>query len=157
MKAAKPANAGQKQPGRGPGKRFSPGQSGNPSGKAKGTRHRVTMMAEKLMQDDEQAIVKAVIGAAKGGDMTAARLILERIAPVRKGRPITLNLPATETAADVNRAMSAVVAQMAAGEITPDEAGVVVGVLEAKQRAQSVTDLERRMQEIEAKLSEKRP
>ena len=66
---------------------FKKGQSGNPSGKPPGTRNKTTMLAEKLMQDDARDIVRVVLEAAKGGDMTAARLILERIFPVRKGRP----------------------------------------------------------------------
>jgi hypothetical protein len=45
-------NAGGKQQRRGPGRRFRPGESGNPAGKRPGTRHRVTMLAEKLMQDE---------------------------------------------------------------------------------------------------------
>ena len=149
-------NAGGKQPGRGPGKRFQAGQSGNPAGKPKGARSRAAILSERLMRDDEQAIVEAVIGAAKGGDMTAARLILERIAPVRKGRPIMLNLPATETAADVNAAMTAVVAQMAAGEITPDEAGTVVAVIEAKRKAIETDELDRRLREVEGKLENRK-
>ena len=32
------------------------------------------------------------------GDMTAARLILDRIVPVRKGRPVRLPLPPVKTA-----------------------------------------------------------
>ena len=66
------------------------GVSGNPNGKPKGTRHRVTVLAENLMQDEAKDIVRAVLEAAKGGDMTAARLIMERIFPVRKRRPIYL-------------------------------------------------------------------
>jgi hypothetical protein len=42
---------------------------------------RITMLAEKLMQNDTEAVVRAVVEAAKGGDMTAARLILDRIVP----------------------------------------------------------------------------
>ena len=86
---------------------FQKGKSGNPNGKPKGTRHRITVLAEKLMQDDAKDIVSAVLEAAKGGDMTAARLILERIFPVRKGRPIYLDLPAVRTAADIAAAMTA--------------------------------------------------
>jgi hypothetical protein len=66
---------------------FQKGQSGNPSGKPPGIRNKTTMLAEKLMQDDARDIVRVVLEAAKGGDMTAARLILERIAPVRRGGP----------------------------------------------------------------------
>jgi hypothetical protein len=70
-------NAGGKQPRRrGPGRRFQPGQSGNPRGKQKGCKHRVTLLAEQLMEDDAEDVVRAVITAAKGGDMIAAKLIL---------------------------------------------------------------------------------
>ncbi|HLN49346.1 MAG TPA: DUF5681 domain-containing protein [Steroidobacteraceae bacterium] len=73
-------NATKKQRG------FQKGQSGNPAGKPKGVRNRATLMAalmaEKLMQDDAEEVIRAVIEKAKQGDMTAARLIIERIAPV---------------------------------------------------------------------------
>jgi hypothetical protein len=55
------------------------------------------------MQDDAKEIIKVVVDAAKGGDMAAARLILERIAPVRKGRPVYLDLPPVQSAADMRR------------------------------------------------------
>jgi hypothetical protein len=54
------------------------GQSGNPAGMPKGTRHRATMLAEKLMEDDAENIVRAVVNAAKAGDPTAMRLCVER-------------------------------------------------------------------------------
>ena len=104
---------------------FQKGQSGNPSGKPKGTRHRATMMAEQLMQDDAEGIVRAVIAKAKKGDMTAARLIIERIAPTRKGRPVNLELPDPKTSGDLTAAMCALVQSMASGEVTPDEAATI--------------------------------
>jgi hypothetical protein len=70
------------------------GQSGNPAGMPKGTRHRATQLAEKLMEDDAENIVRAVANAAKAGDPTAMRLCIERLAPVRKGRPVTFDLRA---------------------------------------------------------------
>ena len=48
----------------------------------KGTRHRATMLAEKLMEDDAENIVRAVVNAAKAGDPTAMRLCIERLTPV---------------------------------------------------------------------------
>jgi hypothetical protein len=63
-------NAGKKQPRRGGfGKRFQPGQSGNPKGKQKGCKNQVTLLAERLMADDAESVVRAVIKAARGGDM----------------------------------------------------------------------------------------
>jgi len=84
-----PDNSQQKQ---GAG-RFQPGQSGNPKGKPKGLRSRITQLAEKLMEDDAEAVVKAVVSAAKGGDMAAARIILDRICPARKSRSVEIDLP----------------------------------------------------------------
>ena len=63
-------NAGREQAGR-----FAPGCSGNPAGMKVGTRHRATRLAEKMMGDDCEQVVRAVIEAAKGGDMTAAKII----------------------------------------------------------------------------------
>jgi hypothetical protein len=76
------------------------GQSGNPAGMPKGTRHRATMLAEKFMEDDAEDIVRAVVNAAKAGDPTAMRLCIERLAPLRKGRPIEFDLPPVETASE---------------------------------------------------------
>jgi Family of unknown function (DUF5681) len=89
------------------------GQSGNPAGMPKGTRHRATQLAEKLMKDDAEDIVRAVVNAAKAGDPTAMRLCIERLAPVRKGRPITFDLPPVETAANVANALGAIAGAMA--------------------------------------------
>ena len=73
---------------------FQKGQSGNPAGKPKGARHKTTLLAERLMQDDAERIVNAVITAACNGDMTAAKIILDRICPPRRSRPF--HLPAIE-------------------------------------------------------------
>ena len=148
--AGEPGNAGIKQDGR-----FKPGRSGNPSGKLPGTKHRATQMAEKLMDGAAESVVQSVIAAAAQGDMVAARLVLERIAPVRKGRPVSLPLPAVNTAADVLAALSATVAAMAGGEITPDEAATVSGVLEVKRRAIEMVDLEQRIIALEQRGAER--
>jgi hypothetical protein len=78
--------------------------------------------------------------------MQAARLVLDRIVPVRKGRPIRLDLPTIESAADVLTALSSTVAAMAEGEITPDEATVVAGVLETKRKATETVELALQLQ-----------
>ena len=101
------------------GRSFEKGRSGNPAGKPKGARHKTTLLAEKLMQDDAGAVVKAVVGAAKGGDMTAARIVLDRIAPARRDNPVVFTLPEVTTAADAAKAMGSILAAIAAGELSP--------------------------------------
>jgi Family of unknown function (DUF5681) len=136
--------SGQNQAGR-----FQRGMSGNPRGKPKGARARVTQLAEKLLEDDRDDIVRAVIAAAKGGDSTAMRLCIERLIPVRKGRPVVFDLPAIETPADVVNALGTIAGAMAGGELTPDEANAVAGVIEFRRRAIETVEHEERLRKLE--------
>ena len=131
--------------------RFRPGQSGNPHGKPPGTRHRATRMAEKLMEGAAESVVQSVVNAAQGGDMVAARLVLERICPLRRGRLITLPLPDVKTTSDVLIALGETVKAMSEGEITPDEASTIAGVIEIKRRAIETVDLEKRISALETR------
>jgi hypothetical protein len=136
--------SGQNQAGR-----FQKGMSGNPSGKPKGVRARVTQLAEKLLEDDRDDIVRAVIAAAKGGDPTAMRLCIERLIPVRKGRPVVFDLPPVKTAADIVGAIGEVARAMAAGELTVVEASAAASVIEMHRRAIETTEIEVRVQKLE--------
>jgi hypothetical protein len=74
----------------------------------------------------------------------------------RKGRPITLSLPFMSTPADVTAALSAIVSQMAEGEITPEEAAVAASVIETKRKALETEELDRRMTSIEQQLAKEK-
>ena len=128
--------------------RGRPFQEGNP-GRPKGAKHKTTILAEKLMADDVEGVVKAVIDAARTGDMAAARIILDRLVPVRKGRPVEIDLPEVRTAGDVLAAMGAVLDHVADGEITPDEGATVAGILEMKRRTLELVEIERRLAALE--------
>ena len=85
--------------------------------------------------------------------MTAARLVLERIAPPRKGRTVTFDLPPVETADDVVKALGLVVGAVAAGNLTPDEATAIAGLLETKRKAIETLEIERRVAALEERVS----
>jgi hypothetical protein len=87
---------------------------------------------------------------ALAGDTVALRLCLERLCPPRRNRPINLDLPAIETLADASAAVSRVIASTAAGELTPDEAGSVIALIDAKRRILADVDLEARVTALEA-------
>ena len=125
--------------------RFKPGNPGKPPG----TRHRITQLAQNLMESEVEDVVRSVIDAAKSGDMTAARVVIERILPARKSRPVNLDLPKIQNAEDVVQAMSAVVAAVADGEIDPDEGEAVARVLEVKRRSLETANLEERIKALE--------
>ena len=128
---------------------FAPGKSGNPAGRPRGSRNKSTLLLEKLMIDDGEGVVRSVVNLAKDGDVQAARLVLDRILPARKGRTVPFNLPVVETAADVLRALSATVQAMAKGELTPEEAAIVSGVLETARKAIETVEIEQRLAAVE--------
>jgi hypothetical protein len=81
--------------------------------------------------------------------MAAAKIILDRIAPARRGRPVSFDLPRIETPADIANALGAVAGAMAEGELTPDEANAVAGVIEFRRRAIETVEHEERLRKLE--------
>jgi hypothetical protein len=133
--------------------RFQPGQSGNPSGRPKGARHKTTLLAEKLMQDDAEAVVNSVLSAAKTGDMTAARIVLDRLYPARRDNPVTFTLPKIESASDAAGAIAAILSAVASGELTPGEAETVCKLVETHIKALEASEFERRLAALEGKMT----
>src|SRR5208282_4628594 len=94
---------------RGPGRPFEPGKPGNPTGKSKGTRHRITMLAEALLDGEAEGLVRQAIELGLAGDAAALRLLLDRILPPRRDRPVAFSLPPLSTLRDAVAAQAAVV------------------------------------------------
>jgi hypothetical protein len=140
-------NAGKKPPSTA----WAPGQSGNPAGKKPGTRNRATAIAEAVLEKDVEAIAKVVTKAAKGGDLQAARLVLERLVPPRRERPLSIDLPDVTTTADVAKAQAAILAHVGAGDILPSEATALSAIVEQRRKALESEELERRIAALEGK------
>ena len=64
-----------------------------PRGKPKGARHKASLMAEMLFENEIETVCHHVINQAKEGNMQAAKIILDRLLPPRKDRPINFKLP----------------------------------------------------------------
>ena len=127
------------------------GQSGNPSGKPQGMRNKATMMVINLMEQGAEEITKAVIDAAKGGDLMAARLVIERLAPPLRERPITLNLPSTATAEGISAAQQAILQAVGVGDLLPGEGATLAGIVEIRRKALETQELEARITALEGK------
>ena len=120
-------------------------------GRTPGSRNRTTVAVEALLEGEHEALTRAAIAKALEGDATALRLCLDRIAPARKDSPVTFALPKVESAQDAVAASSVLLAAVASGEVTPDEAGRVMALLSAHKVLATVSDLELRIMELEAK------
>jgi hypothetical protein len=142
---AEPAKTGKKQAET----LFKPGRSGNPNGRPLGSRNRVSIACDELLEGEAEAITKKAIELAKNGDGPALRLCLERIAPARKDRPVNFTLPKIETVADLPKASAALLDAVAAGELTPVEAAELGKLVEAHVKAIEVTDIAERLARLE--------
>ena len=139
---------GEKTAGRDRKGRFAPGNPGRP----KGARHKATQAVEHLMQHQVERITSAVIEAAAKGDMQAARLVLDRIAPARREAAVSIDMPNIESAADLPMAIAAILQAVSAGELTPTEAAKITQTIEAAGSAIELSDLDQRIAAIEAAI-----
>lgn len=135
--------------------RFRKGQSGNPKGRPKGARNKATLAAEALLDGEAQAITRKAVALAKSGDTTALRLCMERIVPVRRDRPVAFPIPHLKDANDAAALSRAIVAGVAAGDITPLEAGELAKLVDTYTRAVTAVEHEQRLRALEGTKDER--
>ena len=125
------------------------GQSGNPAGKKPGTRHKATILAERLLDGQAEELIQQCVQKALDGDSTAMRLCIERLVPPRKDRPVSLDLPQMECVEDTIKEMAVISSGVADGELTPSEGQVLSGMVENYRKAIETTELEERISNLE--------
>jgi len=131
------------------GRPFQPGQSGNPSGRPKGSRNKTTLAIAALLEDEAETITRKVIELAKAGDPFALRLVFDRLLPPSRGRPVTFDLPKIESIADAKNAASAVLTECAEGRLSPGEANEIMNLLANYIRTIESADLVERLIALE--------
>ena len=125
--------------------RFSSGNPGRPAG----SRHKATLAVEALLEGEAEQLTRKAIEMALAGDATALRLCLDRVAPPRKGRTVSFDLPAVESSGDVLKALQVLMTAVGEGHITPDEALTVSSILEVKRRTIETVEIEARLAKLE--------
>jgi hypothetical protein len=108
-------------------------------------------MVEMLFDGEAEEVCRAVIKAAKGGDMTAARVIVERLCPPRRDRPISFELPPISNAKHLPQAALGLLRAVAGGEVTAEEAGQVMRLIEGAGKAIEIGELEARVAALEGR------
>jgi hypothetical protein len=128
---------------------FHKGESGNPAGRQRGSRNRTTILMQGLLEADGEALARKAIDLAKGGDLAALRMCMDRLVPRRKHEPIAVDLPRLDTAADTVTAASTIVAAVAAGELAPSEAADIAKAVDIYVRALATQEFEARLAKLE--------
>jgi hypothetical protein len=128
--------------------KFKPGESGNyngrPAGKTAGAQIR------KAIEERKDEILQAVFTSAVNGDMTACKMLLDRITPPYKPVAAQIALPVPEGAGLAEQ--GAVVMRGAlSGEISPDIGAQLITALAGYSKIVEVDELTRRIEVLERK------
>lgn len=126
---------------------WKPGQTGNPKGRPPGV-SAITKMRESLAGDVPD-ILAGLVAAAKGGDVQAARLILERVLPALKPaeQVQALSLP-NGTLTEQGRA---VLAAVGAGALAPGQGAQLLTGIGTLARVVEIDELAKRIEKLEEK------
>jgi hypothetical protein len=127
--------------------RWQPGTSGNPAGKRPGSGELQRLRAS--IASDVPEILTGLVTAAKGGDVQAARLILERVLPPVKAieQAQELDLPEGGTLTAQGRA---VLSAVALGELAPGQGAQLLAAIGSLARVTELDEMEARLTKLEA-------
>lgn len=125
--------------------RFKPGQSGNPGGRASAG---LTELRQRLARDG-LAVADIVMQQALAGDLSACKMVLDRLSPPLKpvSAPVSVALPADAGLAGTARAF---VAAAASGDMPADLAAAMVTAVAGLARITEIDELQRRIEALEA-------
>ena len=129
-----------------------PGISGNPRGRLPGTKTRKQALVESLFEGEVAEVAREALEMAREGNTDCIRLVLDRVAPVRRGRPVRFKLPPLNDGADVVACFNGILRSCAGGVLSIEEAQALASVVEAGSRAILVRELEDRIERLEARL-----
>ena len=129
---------------------FTKGVSGNPAGRPKGIkdkRHRYAESIESMIPD----VLESVFQKAIAGDMTAAKMLLDRSLPTKRPEQERVQIPIKE-----NTALNAreVLKSVFDGEVSPDVGASLLASITGVLKAIEVEDLAKRIEALEGKKNE---
>ena len=126
--------------------RWKPGTSGNPKGKPPGSGALQQLRAS--LASDVPDILAVLVTAAKGGDMQAARLILERVLPPVKAteQAVPLSMHEGDTLTAKGRS---VLSAVAAGELPPTQGAQLLSAIGSLARVTEIDELTARIAALE--------
>ena len=129
-----------------PPNQWQPGQTGNPKGRPPGQSEITRLRA--ALAGDVPDILAGLVMAAKGGDVQAARLILERILPPIKAieQAVELQLPDGGT---LTAKASAVLSAVAMGELAPGQGAQLLAAISSLARVTELDEMTARIEKLE--------
>jgi len=133
--------------------RFQPGNKFS-KGRPAGSRNKVSIAAMNLLKDEEKALSRKAIDSALNGNTQMLQFCLSRLLPPPpKDTPIKLSgMPVCNDVKSSVALSSFILEQMSRGKLTVSQAHMISGIVEKHIRCLQLTDVEQRLEDIEARL-----
>lgn len=129
----------------------NPGGPGNPQIRKQAVYRQA--IREAVTEVDFAKIVAVLIKKAQDGDVTAARVILNRTlgrsTPAREDEATTFELPPITQVEDLSLAGQVIMRALASGEISATQATVFSALLEQTRKSMETIDLVQRIEQLE--------
>jgi hypothetical protein len=94
-------------------------------------------------------IILTLVGLAKGGDVAAAKILLDRCCPALKPQAMTINLPVNGTLAEQG---NEIIRATMSGQIPPDIGSQLITALANQGKLVELQELTERLHHIEKQL-----
>jgi len=130
--------------------KFEKGKSGNAKGRPKSM---TATLLRQAINDDMPDIINKLIDLAKGGDVQAIKLVLERVCPALKPQAVPINLPFVESLAGQGNEIIRATMQ---GKIPPDIGSQLITALANQAKVIEIDELTKRIEVLEQSSERKK-
>jgi hypothetical protein len=132
-----------------PTPKFKPGISGNPAGRPKG-QHPAHKLRNAIVESMPLIIENLVI-QAKGGDVQAAKVLLDRVCPTLKPQAMPISLPVNGSLAEQG---GEIIKATMSGQIPPDIGSQLITALTHQAKIVEIDDVIKRLEVLERHKNE---
>src|SRR4051812_43506043 len=109
---------------------------------------------DALAAESIDAVFQAVLTAAtQDGDMAAARLLVDRVIPSRRGAPVSFHIRPLKTPEDCALAYADLLDDVGAGRLTPDEAQTISAIVAKRAELFPSVELAAEIEALKAQLA----
>jgi hypothetical protein len=109
---------------------------------------------DTLAAESIEAVFQAVLTAAtQDGDMAAAKLLIDRVIPSRRGAPVSFHIRPLKTPEDCALAYADLLEDVGAGRLTPEEAQTISAIVAKRAELFPSIELAAEIEGLKAQLA----
>src|SRR3954452_24838432 len=109
---------------------------------------------DTLAAENIETVFQAVLTAAtQDGDVAAAKLLIDRVIPSRRGAPVSFHIRPLTTPQDCARAYADLLEDVGAGRLTPEEAQTISAIVAKRAELFPSIELAAEIETLKAQLA----